>query len=98
MRKTSQKALRNPGDPGAVTAAAGDTSDELAQLAIRPRLLLVEDDQELVTLLTRVLQDAGYAVDAARDGQAGLHLALTRPFEVMIIDRGLPAIDGVDLI
>jgi two-component system response regulator QseB len=62
------------------------------------RLLLVEDDQELAGLLERVLVDEGYAVTGASDGQRGLHLALTRHFEVMVVDRGLPAVEGLDLI
>ena len=61
-------------------------------------LLLVEDDRDLAALLTRVLAPEGYAVTVAPDGQRGLHLALTRAFDVMIVDRGLPAIEGLDLI
>jgi two-component system, OmpR family, response regulator QseB len=61
-------------------------------------LLLVEDDPQLGPLLVEVLSDAGYAVDLARDGQAGLHRGLTRAYEVLVVDRGLPAIEGVDLI
>lgn len=63
----------------------------------RPRLLLVEDDAQLGPLLVDILAEA-YAVDLARDGQAGLHAALTRDHEVLVIDRGLPAIEGVDLV
>jgi two-component system, OmpR family, response regulator QseB len=62
------------------------------------RVLVVEDDRELGDLLVRMLGGAGYAADLARDGQAGLHRALTRRYDVMIIDRGLPAIEGLDLI
>ncbi len=62
-----------------------------------PRLLLVEDDRNLGPLLVEVLGDQ-HEVDHAADGQAGLHLALTRRYDVMVIDRGLPAIDGIDLI
>lgn len=61
-------------------------------------LLLVEDDPALVEMLTGVLTEEGYAVDAGRDGQRGLHLALSRGYEVIIVDRGLPAIDGLDLL
>jgi two-component system response regulator QseB len=61
-------------------------------------LLLVEDDQDLATLLQRLLSGEGYQVTIATDGQRGLHLALTRSFEVMVLDRGLPAIEGLDLI
>lgn len=61
-------------------------------------LLVVEDDRELRGLLARLLADEGYHVDTAPDGQAGLHAALTRRYSAMIIDRGLPGIDGLDLI
>ena len=61
-------------------------------------LLLIEDDPQLSELLVELLSDAGYAVDLARDGQAGLHRGLTREYAAMVIDRGLPAIEGVDLI
>ncbi|QFZ21059.1 response regulator transcription factor [Saccharothrix syringae] len=62
------------------------------------RLLLVEDDRELVELLSDALRDEGYAVDVATDGHRGLHLGLTRPYDVVVIDRGLPVLDGLDLL
>lgn len=67
-------------------------------LADAPRALVVEDDPELCELLERLLDEAGYRVRVARDGQAGLHAALTVGFDVLVVDRGLPGIDGVDLI
>jgi two-component system, OmpR family, response regulator QseB len=63
-----------------------------------PRVLLVEDDPELAAMLVELLSDEGYAVDAAPDGQRGLHLGLTRDYDLMLLDRGLPAIDGLDLL
>jgi len=62
------------------------------------RLLLVEDDLELTELVTEALVDEGYVVDQAHDGQRGLHLGLTRPYDVMVIDRRLPGLDGLDLV
>jgi two-component system, OmpR family, response regulator len=62
------------------------------------RLLLVEDDRELVQLLSVVLRGEGYAVDVAYDGHRGLHLALTRPYDIVVIDRGLPVLDGLELL
>lgn len=62
------------------------------------RLLLVEDDKQLVTMLEEVLADEGYVVETARDGQRGLHLGLTRSYDVLVLDRGLPAIEGLDLL
>lgn len=62
------------------------------------RLLVVEDDPELAAMLTELLSSEGYHVDVARDGQRGLHLGLTRDFDLMLLDRGLPAIEGLDLL
>jgi two-component system response regulator QseB len=64
----------------------------------RKRLLLVEDDGELAVMLDRLLTSEGYAVDVARDGHTGLHRALTGRYDVMIIDRGLPGVTGLDLV
>lgn len=61
-------------------------------------LLVVEDDRELAELLDRLLTSEGYSVTLAPDGQRGLHLGLTRSFAAMVVDRGLPAIEGLDLI
>lgn len=61
-------------------------------------LLLVEDDEDLSALLGRALRAEGYDVTSAADGQQGLHLALTRTFDVMVVDRGLPAIEGLALV
>ena len=63
----------------------------------RPRLLLVEDDHQLGPLLQEVLHEV-YTVDLVPDGQAGLHAGLTRSYSAMVIDRGLPGIEGVDLV
>ncbi|MBX7266623.1 response regulator transcription factor [Micromonospora sp. Llam7] len=61
-------------------------------------MLLVEDDAGLTELLTETLVDEGYVVDRAADGQRGLHLGLTRSYDVMVIDRLLPVLDGLDLV
>ena len=62
-----------------------------------PHLLLAEDDRVLAPLLVEVLSEA-YLVTHVADGQAALHAALTRSFAAMVIDRGLPAIEGADLV
>ena len=49
-------------------------------------------------MLTDLLTGEGYAVEVAGDGQRGLHLGLTREFDLMLLDRGLPAIEGLDLL
>jgi two-component system, OmpR family, response regulator QseB len=80
------------GVPGA------DEIEELERLVGRPRLLLVEDDPELSGLLAGLLDDEHYAVTLARDGQQGLHLGLIRNWDLIVLDRGLPALEGVDLL
>jgi two-component system, OmpR family, response regulator QseB len=63
-----------------------------------PRLLLVDDDRELTGMLAEVLADEGYFVDVASDGHRGLHLALSREYDVLIVDRKLPAVEGASLV
>lgn len=62
-----------------------------------PRLLLIEDDRALAPLLVEMLSES-YSVVHAGDGQAGLHAALTGTFDLMVIDRGLPGIEGIELV
>jgi two-component system, OmpR family, response regulator QseB len=62
------------------------------------RLLLVEDDADLRAMLTELLTDSGYVVEPAADGQRGLHLGLTQQFDVLLLDRRLPVVEGLDLL
>jgi len=64
----------------------------------KPRVLLVEDDRELAGMLAELLADVGYETEVAHDGQRGLHLGLTGHYDVMIIDRRLPVLDGLELL
>ncbi len=49
-------------------------------------------------MLVGLFTEQGYTVDLAPEGQRGLHLGLTRPYDAMIVDRGLPGMDGIDLL
>ena len=62
------------------------------------RLLLVEDDDKIAAFIVKGLRAEGFAVDHAVDGQNGLHLALTEPYDAAIIDIMLPIRDGLSLI
>ena len=62
------------------------------------RLLLAEDESGLAGMLVDLFGREGYVVDVAADGQAMLHLGLTRRYDVLVVDRGLPAIDGLDVL
>jgi two-component system response regulator QseB len=64
----------------------------------RPRLLLAEDDPDLAGMLAELLSSAGYEVDVAREGQAALHLALNGRHDVAVLDRGLPHVEGLELL
>ena len=62
------------------------------------RLLVVEDDPDLRRQLVSALEDAGYAVDAAKDGEEGHFLGDTEPYDAVVLDLGLPIIDGVSVL
>ncbi|HUO01957.1 MAG TPA: response regulator, partial [Rhizomicrobium sp.] len=59
------------------------------------RILLVEDDKDLQRLLKKALTDAGYVVDSAEDGEEGHFLGDTEPYDAVVLDLGLPKLDGV---
>jgi len=63
-----------------------------------PTLLIVEDDHLLSAMLTDLFTDEGYLVDVAHDGQQGLHRGLTGNYDAAIVDRGLPVMDGSELV
>ncbi len=61
----------------------------------KPRLLIVEDDPTIAGNLFAFFDARGFTVDAAYDGRTALHRLVTESFEVVILDVGLPAIDGL---
>ncbi len=62
------------------------------------RILVVEDDLEAQRYLVQGLKEAGHVVDEAADGDTGLTLALSRPYDIAIVDRMLPKMDGLKLV
>ncbi len=62
------------------------------------RVLLVEDDVKVADLVVRTLQAECLAVDTASDGREGLDLALTQPYDLLLVDLMLPGLDGTELI
>jgi DNA-binding response OmpR family regulator len=62
------------------------------------RLLLVEDDQAIAKFIDEGMRQAGFAVDRADNGEDGLHLALTVPYDVAVVDIMLPGLDGLAVI
>jgi two-component system OmpR family response regulator len=62
------------------------------------RVLVVEDELRLSAQLSASLRDAGYAVDAAADGERADFLALTEQYDAVVLDLGLPGVDGLTLL
>lgn len=62
------------------------------------RLLIIEDDRDLNRQLANAMKDAGYAVDCAFDGEEGCFLGESEPYDAIILDLGLPAIDGLSVL
>jgi len=62
------------------------------------RLLIVEDSPELHQQLRSGLIEAGFVVDGAMDGEEALHLGETEPYDAVVLDLGLPRVDGLTVL
>lgn len=62
------------------------------------RALLIEDDTTVCDYITKGLKEQGYSVDMANDGQEGLSKATSEVYDVMVIDRMLPSVDGLSIL
>ena len=62
------------------------------------RILVVEDDRDLNAQLAAAFREAGYVVDAAFDGEEGHFLGDTEPYDAVVLDIGLPRMDGLSVL
>jgi two-component system OmpR family response regulator len=62
------------------------------------RILVVEDDADTLGFISRGLHEQGHTVDTAADGREGLFLATSATFDIIVVDRMLPALDGLSLV
>jgi len=62
------------------------------------RILIVEDNASLVANLFAYLEARDYTLDAAQDGESGLHLALTTSYDAIVLDWMLPRLDGLEVV
>ena len=62
------------------------------------RVLIIEDEHKIANALKRVFQQEHYAVDVCYDGEEGLAMGTNQPYDIMIIDLGLPKKDGLQVI
>jgi len=82
-------------DPATVLAADERHGDGAA---LPMRVLLIEDDEEAAQYLSKGLAESGHVVDHAPDGPRGLVLATGEPYDVLVVDRMLPGLDGLSVI
>lgn len=62
------------------------------------RLLIIEDDKDVASFMSRGMKEAGHVIDAAHDGETGLEMARNGGYDVLIVDRMLPKLDGLTVI
>lgn len=74
-----------------MTSSAERSEDEPAPFG---RILVIDDEQRILNFVRRGLEAEGMAVDVARDGPDGLRLALSSPYDLVILDLVMPGIDG----
>src|SRR3981081_229459 len=65
---------------------------------LRMKLLLIEDDVKTSAYVKRGLEEQGHVVDTAANGRDGLFLGAGEPYDVMIVDRMLPGLDGLGIV
>ena len=70
---------------------------ELDKLYIKSKILIIEDDKDITNLLVINLEDKGYEVKLAHDGETGLELAISNKFDLIILDLMLPKIEGLEI-
>ncbi|MBM9606376.1 response regulator [Desulfopila inferna] len=62
------------------------------------RVLLIEDDEKIASFIEKGLKESGFLVDSAGEGNTGLSLALTNPYDAAVVDIMLPGLDGLSII
>lgn len=62
------------------------------------RLLVIEDERKIARVITESLKREKYAVDAAYDGEEGFNLADSQPYDLLIVDRMLPGLEGAEIV
>ena len=62
------------------------------------RLLVIEDERKIARIITESLKREKYAVDAAYDGEEGFNLADSQPYDLLIVDRMLPGLEGAEIV
>ena len=82
------------GDRIMISPGAGTAGRPTAQGIYRMRILVIEDNQDILANVMDYLAMKGHVVDCAQDGLSGLHLAATQHYDMIVLDIMLPGIDG----
>lgn len=62
------------------------------------RVLIIEDDEEAAAFIAKALRESGHSADLAHDGETGLAMARDEGYDVLVVDRMLPRLDGLSII
>jgi len=88
-----------PADPNIASGGIDRSRNPLSVYSLSGmRILVIEDDQEAASYLTKALSEAGHVADQAGDGDEGFTMAATGNYDVLVIDRMLPKRDGLSVI
>jgi two-component system response regulator MprA len=80
-----------------MSRSGADSLKRWVAMATRARLLVIDDDEQLLAALRRALAYEGYDVAVAPSGEAGLRVALERPPDLVVLDVLLPGVDGLEV-
>jgi len=92
-----KKMMIGPLNFGIQTESKGWLKDPSEEVLLM-RLLVVEDEKKVASFIKQGLEEEGYAVDVAQDGEDGLAMALDRVHDLIILDIGLPKKDGLQVL
>ncbi len=99
-RSAATVVLSSPGaDRGQLTAyTAADRGGVTTSHAIAMRILVIEDDADTAAYMSKGLRESGHVIDHAKDGKEGLFMAVEQRYDVIVVDRMLPRLDGLAIV
>lgn len=85
-------------DRGQLTTDTAATRGETTSHAIAMRVLVIEDDADTAAYISKGLRESGHVMDHAKDGKEGLFMAVEQRYDVVVVDRMLPLLDGLTIV
>jgi two-component system OmpR family response regulator len=85
-------------NPGTSSREVGGPEAQIVERSQTMRILIIEDDRDAADYLVKAFREVGHVADQAGDGEEGLALALDGQYDVLIVDRMLPKLDGLSII